>query len=199
VNEGIDIDTTARTSCPAVELLAIAYHEGGHAVGAVLVSPSLPIVSVTIVPDEDYIGRVTYEDWDDLVVPDAYDADVGDVLSEHARAYERSFLTTSYLGALAEGWIRTGIIEAASPHCWSGDRDGIVSHTLLLIDKDDLEKTGRGWGWARSARDRAAILLIEDHPFFWYAVGLVAAALMCEKTLRGADVEALVEAAQGRA
>ena len=127
-----------RTDCPAVELLAIAYHEAGHAVGAVLVSPSLPIESATIVPDEDYIGRVTHEAWDELVVPDAYDEDLGDVLPEHARAFERSFLTTSYLGALADGWTRIGVVEAAFRHCWEGDRDGIVAHTVLLVDEDHL-------------------------------------------------------------
>jgi hypothetical protein len=187
-----------RTGCPAVELLAVAYHEAGHAVGAVLVSPPLPIDFVTIVPDEECIGRVTYEDWDDLVVPDAYDEDVGITLPEHARAFERSFLTTSYLGARADGWIRTGVVEAASRHGWEGDRDGIVSHTLLLVHEEDLSKAGRGWGRITSARDGSAMRLIERHPFFWRAVGLVAGALIREKTLSGAEVEALVRAARGR-
>lgn len=171
------------TDCTAVELLAIAYHEGGHAVGAALVSPSLPIESVTIVPEGDYRGLVSYEDWDDLVVPDAYDDDVAVILPEHARAFERSFLTTSYLGALVEGWIRTGVVEATSRYCWEGDRDGIVFHTALLIDTDDLEKLGRGWGQVKSARNSDALRLMDRHPFFWRAVGLVAGALMRERTL----------------
>ena len=51
------IDTTDRTFCPVFEQLAVAYHEGGHAVGAVLVSPPLVVETVTIVPDDDYLGR----------------------------------------------------------------------------------------------------------------------------------------------
>lgn len=189
-------DATDRAGCPDIDLLAIAYHEAGHAVGAVLVSPSLPIESVTIIPDEDTIGRVAYEDWDDLLVPEAYGEDLGDALPEHARGFERSFLATSYLGALADGWIRTGVVEAASRRCWEGDRDGIASHTLLLVDNGDLEKAGRGWWQLESARDESAVRLIDRHPFFWRAVGLVAGALIRERTLSGVAVEALVREAQ---
>jgi hypothetical protein len=67
------------------------------------------------------------------------------------------------------------------------------------VDEDDLSKAGRGWGRITSARDGSAIRLIEHHPFFWRAVGLVAGALMRETTLDGARVEALVREARGRA
>jgi len=56
-------DTIDRTDCPAFELLTVASHESGHAVGAMLVNPPLVVESATIVPDGDYLGQVTYEDW----------------------------------------------------------------------------------------------------------------------------------------
>src|SRR5665647_3858376 len=62
-------DRTDRTDCPAFELLAVAYHESGHGVGAVLVNPGLAIETVTIKPDEDYLGRYTFEDWHENLVP----------------------------------------------------------------------------------------------------------------------------------
>ena len=43
--------------CPALETLAIAYHEAGHAVAQPLVYPPLPLTSASIVPEDDEHGR----------------------------------------------------------------------------------------------------------------------------------------------
>lgn len=86
-------DTIDRTDCLAFERLAIAYHDAGHAVGAVVVSPQLPLKSVTIAPHGDFLGLTSYEDWDELVVPDPYEEDSHDDLSEDGRNYERAWVT----------------------------------------------------------------------------------------------------------
>jgi hypothetical protein len=44
--------------------------------------------------------------------------------------------------------------------------------------------------------DDQALALIERTPYFWHAVGLVAGALMREKTLGGFEAEALVKTAR---
>jgi len=43
--------------CPALETLAFAYHEAGHAVAQLLVYPPLPLTSASIVPEDDEHGR----------------------------------------------------------------------------------------------------------------------------------------------
>lgn len=43
--------------CRALETLAIAYHEAGHAVAQLLVYPPLPLTSASIVPEDDEHGR----------------------------------------------------------------------------------------------------------------------------------------------
>ena len=114
MSDGID-----RTDCRAFELLAVAYHESGHAVGAVLVNPPLVVETATIVPDGDYLGQVTYEDWRENLVPDVDDdAGFGDwsdnfvpdeddedssEICEHERVYRRAGDIVSVLGAVAEG------------------------------------------------------------------------------------------------
>jgi hypothetical protein len=96
------------------------------------------------------------------------------------------------------------MLRNGSPHepvvaGWGFDRDCIVWNAYVLVGGDIWRKTGRGRGWACSAHSSVAIALTQRYPYFWHAVGLVAAALMREKTLSGADVEALVKAANGRA
>jgi hypothetical protein len=192
-------DRTDRTDCPVVELLAIAYHEGGHAVGAVLVCPGLVVESATIDPDEDYQGLVTYEPYDDLIVPDSGEEDgADDEICEHERQYLAAHDTVSRLGAICEGMLRTGNLDEPTTAGWDGDRDNIVWNAYMQTDEDIWRKTGHGQAWVRSPLSSAALALIERTPCFWHAVGLVAGALMREKTLSGADVEALVRAARER-
>ena len=81
---GLMTDGIDRTDCPAFEELAVAWHEAGHAVGAVLVPPGLAIESVTIVPGAGYLGRYTLEDWSDNVIPDEDVEDSGEIC-EHER------------------------------------------------------------------------------------------------------------------
>ena len=72
--DGID-----RTDCRAFELMAVAYHESGHAVGAGLVNPPLVVETATIVPGDGYLGKYTLEDWRDNVIPDEDDEDSGEI------------------------------------------------------------------------------------------------------------------------
>jgi hypothetical protein len=77
-----------------------------------------------------------------------------------------------------------------------GGRDFILWHAQQLMDENDLRKAGFGQGWFSTARDPGSLELIERHAHFWPAVGLVAGALMQQKTLTGCDVGALVSIAQ---
>jgi hypothetical protein len=99
-------DRTDRTDCPVFELMAVAYHEAGHAIGAVLGSPPLVVELVTIVPDEDSLGLVTYEDWHEHIVLDA-DEDAEEI-SEHERQYLRTHDIVSTPGAMTEAMLRSG-------------------------------------------------------------------------------------------
>jgi len=192
-------DATDRTDCPVIEELAVAYHEAGHAVGALLVSPGLVVESATIVPDEDYQGVVTYEPYDDLIVPDPGDEDgADDEICEHERQYLAAHDTVSRLGAICEGVLRTGHLDEPTTAGWGGDRDNILWNAYMQTDDDIWRKTGHGQAWLRSPLSFAALALIERTPYFWHAVGLVAGALIREKTLSGTDVEALVRAARER-
>ena len=113
-------DAIDRTDCPAIEELAVAWHEAGHAVGAGLTSPGLFIETVTIVPEGDYRGRCTCEDWHDNLIPDVDDADFEDwsddlvpdedsgEIGEHERQYRDAEDIVSSLGAVAEGMLRNG-------------------------------------------------------------------------------------------
>ncbi len=57
-------------------------------------------------------------------------------------------------------------------------------------------KAGFYHGLRGAMADPRAISLIERYAYFWQAVGQVAGALMRQKTLTGAKVEALVRIAQ---
>ena len=207
-------DRTDRTDCPAFELLAVAYHESCHAVGAVLVNPGLVVEVVTIVPDGDYLGRVTYEDrrenlvpdvdddasfgeWSDTFVPDEDDGDSGEIC-EHERLYRRAGDIVSSLGALAEGMLRYGRPDKPVMAGTGSDRDNVWANAAAILEDDIFRKAGYYHG-PRGLHVDAALALIDRRPYFWLAVGLVAGALMREKTLDGFEVEALVrEAAEGR-
>ena len=78
------------------------------------------------------------------------------------------------------------------------DQDNVWANAAAVLEDDIFRKAGFYHGPLGLDID-AALALIDRHPHFWLAVGLVAGALMREKTLSGADVEALVKAAHGRA
>ena len=187
-------DRTDRTDCPAFKLLAIAYHESGHAVGAVLVNPPLVVESATIVPSGDYLGQVTYEDWRENLVPDEDDEDSGEIC-EHERQYLGAADIVSSLGAVAEGMLRHGRPDKPVTAGTGFDRDNVWANAAAILEDDVFRKAGFYHGPLGLDID-AALALAQCHSHFWRAVGLVAGALMREKTLDGSEVEALVRAAR---
>ena len=189
MSDGID-----RTDCPAFELLAVAYHESGHAVGAVLVSPGLVVETATIVPDGDYLGRVTCEDWRENLVPDVDDEDSGEIC-EHERQYLGADDIVSSLGAVAEGMLRHGRPDKPVTAGTGFDRDNVWANAAAILEDDVFRKAGFYHGPLGLDID-AALALAQCHSHFWRAVGLVAGALMREKTLDGSEVEALVRSAK---
>jgi hypothetical protein len=192
-------DTTDRTDCPAFELLATAYHEAGHAVAAVLVSPPLPLEEVTIIPRETDRGHASFEDWSDQVVPDGDEDD--DEVGEQERRYLEADAVMTYLGSLAEAWLRTGNLTTPVRVGWSLDCQEVIAMGSLLCEDEagtgPSGHAGYGRAWMGEMRSRATALS-ERHNYFWRAVGLVAGALMREKTLDCSEVVALVRAAQGQ-
>lgn len=66
----------------------------------------------------------------------------------------------------------------------------------VVLEEDIFCKAGFYHGLRGQMFDDRALALIERTPYFWLAVGLVAGALMRQKTLDGFEVEALVRAAR---
>jgi hypothetical protein len=189
-------DRTDRTDCPAFEELAVAWHESGHAVGAVLVPPGLVIESVTIVPGGGYLGKYTLEDWRENVIPDDDDENEGEI-GEHEREYLRALDIVSALGAVAEGMLLHGSPDMPFMAGAGGDQENTYANTEAVLEDDIFRKAGYYHG-PRGLEIDTALSLIRRHPHFWLAVGLVAGALMREKTLDGSDVEALLHEAASR-
>ena len=187
-------DRTDRIDCPTFELLAVAYHEAGHAVGAVLVSPGLVVETATIVRDGDYLGQVTCEDWHENLVPDEDYEDSGEI-GEHERQYLGADDIVSSLGAVAEGMLRHGRPDEPVMAGTGFDRDNVWANAAAILEDDVFRKAGFYHGPLGLDID-AALALAQCHSHFWRAVGLVAGALMREKTLDGSEVEALVRAAR---
>lgn len=180
--------------------MTTAYHEAGHAVGALLVSPELPLEYATIVPREHDNGHISIEDWTDSVIPDADDDDC-DGPCEHERMYLEAETLMTFLGGLVEGWFRSGDLSAREPMGFAFDRANIIgTGERLCVDElgvGPFADYGYGRSWMQSMCSRA-IALTQRHPHIWRAVGLVAGALVREKTLDGYEVEALVRSAKGR-
>ena len=203
------IARTARTCCPVFEQLAVSYHESGHAVGAVLVSPGLVVETVTIVPDGDYRGKCSCEDWHENLIPDVDDdASFGDwsddpvpdedsgEIGEHERQYLDAADMVSSLGAVAEGMLRHGCPDQPVMAGTGFDQYNVWGNAAAVLQDDIFRKAGFYHGPLGLDID-AALALIRRHPHFWHAVGLVAGALMREKTLDGSEVEKLVRRAKG--
>lgn len=79
----------------------------------------------------------------------------------------------------------------------SCDQENTYANTEAVLEDDVFRKAGFYHGPGGLDID-AALALAQSHPHFWHAVGLVAGALMRQKTLDGSDVEALVREAESR-
>lgn len=182
--------------CPVVEALAIAYHEAGHAICATLVDPPFPIGRVGLLP-WGWGGFTNYEDWFHNTFPEPYDDDHDVEISEADRHLLECHDIVGCLGELSEMRFRTGSLETSVNWYLDSDLEQILEHAKLLMDPDLLHELERDEAhWPPSAEDPRAIRFIERYTYFWLAVGLVAGALMREKTLDGPEVEALVRAAR---
>ena len=161
-----------------------------------LVNPGLVVEVVTIVPDGDYLGRVTYEDWRENLVPDEDDEDSGEIC-EHERLYRHAGDIVSALGAVAEGMLRHGRSDQPVMAGTGCDRNNVWANAAATLEDDIFRKAGFYHG-PRGLEIGPALPLIRRHPYFWCAVGLVAGALMREKMLDGFEVKALVREAASR-
>ena len=171
--DGID-----RTDCPVLELLALAYHESGHAIVDHAVWPPNPMVRVTIIPTAEHNGVVELgersEAWrfgldDDLAEAFLAEADTIQNLAGHAAA--GVFLRVEEQPPLPAARSTDHDNADFSALCtWDGV-DGV-----RLQPRDYLEGT-------REVLERPDVQL---------AVPRLAAALLRHKTLSGAQVEAIV-------
>ena len=101
----------------------------------------------------------------------------------------------SSLGAVAEGMLRHGRPDKPVTAGTGFDQDNVWANAAAIIEDDIFRKAGFYHGPLGLDID-PALALARRHPHFWRAVGLVAGALMREKTLDGSEVEALVREAE---
>ena len=91
--------------------------------------------------------------------------------------------------------------SAREPMGFAFDRANIIgTGERLCVDElgvGPFADYGYGRAWMQSMCSRA-IALTQRHPHFWRAVGLVAGALVREKTLDGSEVAELLRIAEGR-
>ena len=171
------------------------------------------VETATIVPDGDYLGQVTYEDWRENLVPDVDDdASFGDwsddfvpdeddedsgEICEHERMYRHAGDIVSSLGAVAEGLLRNGRPDKPVMNDTGFDQENVHANAEAVLEDDIFRKAGYYHG-PRGLEIDSALALIRRHPHFWHAVGLVAGALVREKTLDGSEVAELLRIAEGR-
>jgi len=77
------------------------------------------------------------------------------------------------------------------------DQDNVWANAAAVLEDDIFRKAGFYHGRLGLDID-AALALVRRHPHFWPAVGLVAGALMRQKTLDGFEVAELLRIAEGR-
>lgn len=85
------------------------------------------------------------------------------------------------------------------PDRWENEfvRVRVACRDAAVVLEEDISRTAGFYHGLRGQMfDDRALALIERTPYFWLAVGLVAGALMRQKTLDGFEVEALVRAAR---
>jgi len=170
--------------CPAVTTIVIAYHEAGHAVAQLLVSPPLPLTEVTIVPKGDNLGQACFEDYGDLIVPDTDGEDAE--VSEHWRQYLDSEAISSLAGPLAEQRFRGETLGPPLPASAGADQAHV--HAIARFLYEDLREADM-WQWWMLHR---AVRLVEVDADFWAAVVTVAGALLRESSLSESEVAQLV-------
>jgi len=100
-------------------------------------------------------------------------------------------------GAVAEGMLRHGRADQPVMAGTCFDEDNVFANAAAVLEGDIFFKVGYYHG-PRGPHIDAALALINRHPYFWRAVGLVAGALVREKTLDGFEVAELLRIAEGR-
>ena len=142
-----------------------------------------------LIPDVD--DDASFGEWSDVPVPDEDSGEIG----EHERQYRCAEDIVSSLGAVAEGMLRSGRPDKPVMAGAGFDREDVWANAAAILEDDIFRKAGYYHG-PRGLDLDPALALIRRHPHFWRAVGLVAGALMREKTLDGSQVEAIVRSAE---
>lgn len=168
--------------CPALGTIAVAYHEGGHAVISYAAWPQRPVEFATIVPDDDYLGRVRHADQSDDWRKDCEDERMADAMAVESE-------TVMYLaGYGAEVRFLSGIAAVPYHFDWTPDSFGAQHAASETCDGDTDPRHHVYSYW-----DRTSELLEQSE--VWLAISRVAGALLRRRTLSGDGVEAIVEQA----
>jgi len=170
--------------CRALETLAIAYHEAGHAVAQLLVCPALPLTNASIAPEGDELGRACFENYAETIVPDADGEDAD--MPEHERQYLESEAISLLAGPLAEQRFCGQTLEPPLPGSARTDQADVTDIAHLLHDD---RRVARAWVGSMLRR---AIDLVQNDGRFWPAVKAAAAALLREQTLTSDEISTLV-------
>jgi hypothetical protein len=171
--DGID-----RTDCPVFELLALAYHESGHAIVDHAVWPPNPVVRVTIIPTAEHAGVVELGER-----REAWRFEVDDDLAE---AFLAEADTIQNLAGHAAVGVFLGMGEQLPlPPVRSPDHDNADFSALCTWDGVDGVRL-QPRDYLEGTRE------VLERPDVQLAVARLAAALLRHKTLSGAQVEAIV-------
>ena len=171
-------DEIDRTDCPMCELLALAYHEAGHAIVDHAVWPPNPVVRVTIMPTEEHHGVVELGERSE-----AWRFDIDDDMAE---AFLAEADTIANLAGVAAAGVFLGMKEQLPlPPSESGDHDNADFSALCTWDGVDGVQL-----YPRDYLERTCEVL--ERPDVQLAVPRLAAALLRHDSLSGAQVEAIV-------
>ncbi len=156
------------------KLVALAYHEAGHAVAAYRLK--FPITEVTIVAQDDYLGAVTHKGLQQRI----YNALAYGSIRPQMRVKIEEQMIISIAGPVAEQKYRGRYNHIAARSDW----DGVTELALALWPQPDVASTYIRWMYLR------AVHLINDD---WPAVEAVANALLAMNTLRRKDVVRVIK------
>ena len=159
--------------CIAMETIAVAYHEAGHAIASYATWPQRAVERATIIPGGGWLGAVWHvessDDWRGALADECLtDA----MLTES----ETVMLLAGYA---AESRFCDGVAEM--PYEFKGTPDARDAASDAL------------YGHSHEYWGRADDLL--EQPEVWLAIVQMAVALLRLRTLSGEEVEAIVEAA----
>jgi len=166
--------------CPVLRLMGTAYHEAAHGVAAGAMWSAITVTSATIIPDDTSLGRVTFEEPDELLLGTDRDERVAAARAAEADAV---FCLAGYV---AEG-LFYGHHDLPDFVLRTQDFHDLVQTTAVTWDGDST-RVCHALAYQDSVRD-----LLEDSRV-WRAVSLVASALICERTLSGEQIRAIVDA-----